>query len=793
MVAPQDQPKPHISFQKMNVERPRYKPQRVIPRPERNNVQYGTDLDEAVNVLQRTFSQTTTTQPPEFNPALIFRLRLEGYIDEDEWRRSGLTLLSKENDSGVVLFSEDQLAQFRQRIEAYGQEVPEGQISPSYNWLASVTREMVLWGRDDRTGRKLARITMIAKEIYRVDVELWHYGSRDDCLARMEQLRDFVVHNNGEFLDRYVGSALSIARVKISGEVLERLLDVGIVQTVDLPPEPHLTVGQLLQTALDDFPTPISPPSDDAPGVCVIDSGINRGHPMLGAAIGYTRSIPVDAIEGLDQHGHGTMVAGIALYGDVKRCIESLNFEPQLYLFGARVTNAENKFDDERLIVTQMKEAIEAFHDEYGCRVFNVSLGDPGLVYNDGKPSPWAYILDTLARDLDVVIVVSAGNLSVLGVFGDEANQIFTEYPRYLLNDDSRLIEPATAANVLTVGALAHSDVSHLMSRRPNDPSVRCVADIDQPSPFTRCGLGVGNAIKPEVCDYGGNVTWEAPGRILDRDPEVSIISTSYPHLERLFTADVGTSLAAPRVAHLAGLIMKDYPGISANLVRALIANSASVPDPVKEILTDDDDILRICGYGQPNLERALYSAEGRVTLIAEDEIPLDAIHLYEIPIPEEFQQTSGKRCVMVSLAFDSPVRHTRSDYLGVKMSFRLFRGLSTEQIIDWYAERQSDADPDKIPNRNECSMTPTATRRERGTLQKAVFVAAQNRAFSNYSGDTFHLLVRCQAGWASPEQFPHQRYALAVTVEHLEEPIELYNIVTQRVQLPERVRLKSA
>ena len=102
---------------------------------------------------------------------------------------------------------------------------------------------------------------------------------------------------------------------------------------------------------------------------------------MLAPAIGYTQGIPNHLGDGLDQHGHGTMVAGIALYGDVQACIEKRTFEPPFYLYGARVTNAQNTFDNEKLIVNQMREAIEYFHNEYGCRVFNISLGDLNLVY----------------------------------------------------------------------------------------------------------------------------------------------------------------------------------------------------------------------------------------------------------------------------------------------------------------------------------------------------------------------------------------------------------------------------
>jgi hypothetical protein len=86
--------------------------------------------------------------------------------------------------------------------------------------------------------------------------------------------------------------------------------------------------------------------------------------------------------------------------------------------------------------------------------------------------------------------------------------------------------------------------------------------------------------------------------------------------------------------------------------------------------------------------------------------------------------------------------------------------------------------------------MAPSSSRREGGTLQKATFRATYDRAFTGYDGDRFHLLVRSQSGWASPEEFPRQRYALAVTLEHRTE-LDLYNRIEQRILLPERVRVR--
>ena len=81
-------------------------------------------------------------------------------------------------------------------------------------------------------------------------------------------------------------------------------------------------------------------------------------------------------------------------------------------------------------------------------------------------------------------------------------------------------------------------------------------------------------------------------------------------------------------------------------------------------------------GYGYPNIDKCLESFENRVVLIADmksddEKISPDNMHIFEIPLPKEFRQAAGKKRVIVSLAFNPPVRNTRLDYIGVSMDYR--------------------------------------------------------------------------------------------------------------------------
>ncbi len=782
---------PHLPLRRVEYEAQRKKKPGYGKIPSRDFRRHGENIGQRVEVMLEGF----TRQPPPrgIDPALILRVKLDGNVDEDTWQRAGLTLVGHTEGDRFVLFSSDaELRQFRRQVEAYRGGPPHGQKNPPYVGLISKIEEVGRIGPTDRIGRLLRAggITTLDHFLdgitYTLDLDLWHTGNIQDCQNRLAQIRTFVDAQGGRITDTYVGSSLVLARVKASGQCIKALLIVDAVASIDLPPRVSLRVSEQLDVSLQDLGgVPQSP--GEVPGVCTLDSGVTSGHPLIGPAIGEATAVPAQLGDPSDAHGHGTLVAGLALYGNVQQRIEQRSFVPQLRLFSARVLNANNEFDDESLITTQMRQAIEYFKSTHGCRVFNASLGDPRTPFNGGKLSPWASILDNLARELDVVIVVSAGNYDYEPFGAEDPDEHVSGYPRYLLEPPAKIIEPATGCIVLTVGALANSaDVP------PQRGAVqfRPIAQPGQPSPFTRSGPGIGGAIKPEFCDYGGNLGYNGTLQRLEYTTELSVISTNREYLARLFGTAVGTSFAAPRVAHNAARLLGNVPRASANLVRALLASSATVPKPATELLEPlgEDAIRHLCGYGVPSLQRALSSDSNRVVLYAENTLPFDSFHIYEVPIPDEFYEDHrGERRISVNLAFDPPVRHSRFDYLGTTMSFRLIRGRNVDEVAEAFRQRsQTEPKVERIGSPYDCPMIPKPTQREASTLQKATFT--MRRKPENY-GDTYFLVVRCQAKWALPEDSP-QRYGVVVSIVQ-DAQVDIYARLEARVRVPVRVQIQ--
>ncbi len=215
--------------------------------------------------------------------------------------------------------------------------------------------------------------------------------------------------------------------------------------------------------------------------------------------------------------------------------------------------------------------------------------------------------------------------------------------------------------------------------------------------------------------------------------------------------------------------------------MRALLACAARVPDQAQlKLQTLGDEALRsVCGHGQVDAVRAAYSDDHRVVLYAEDELPLDHFAVYQVPVPNLFQG-GGRRTIRVTLAYDPPVRHTRADYAGVAMSFRLVRGCDPALIFEHYRRRREvDGSRPDIDNRYQCKLKPGPQERERGSLQSASVTFSKG---TEAYGENYYLVVRCEGGWAACFE-THQRFALVVELTHQAE-VQLYARIRQRIRL---------
>jgi hypothetical protein len=356
-----------------------------------------------------------------------------------------------------------------------------------------------------------------------------------------------------------------------------------------------------------------------------------------------------------------------------------------------------------------------------------------------------AATIDALARELDVVIIVSAGNSGAgrRAPWG-EAEEITRTYPDYLVTAQNRIVEPATAAIALTVGSLAHAN--GLPTDGSGGAELRPVTSQNLPTPVTRSGPGPNKSVKPDLVDFGGTVLFDGmTQRVVSGDHYASagMLTLRPDYLRGLLTSSTGTSMAAPRIAYKAGLLLRAMPGASANMIRALLALSASAPPEARQNLhrLGPDGQLACLGYGVPDVARALDSEERRVIFIADrQDLATDQFALYRVPLPKEFQSTKGKRNIRVSLAFDPPVRHTRLEYLGLRLNYHLIRGMQPDAIFEHFRHRTKEEAPfEKLPGSAKCPLDPSRDLRGTSTLQRSTMTMHQN---VDHYGDNYYLAV---------------------------------------------------
>ena len=717
-----------------------------------------------------------------FDPRLLLKLEAPGVRPEDFESIPGLEVVSEEEDHLVVLFaSEEGREEFRRRLEtmAAGGE-------PKRKELFWATRRAGDWRPEERMGPALAREGVPAEDRFVVDVDFWALERPEERRRLREHFRDWSGETGMEVLDWLDRDAVLMARVRTGREGLERLLAMRDVRIVDLPPR-FAPTFEPLQVELGHLdPVTASPP--DAPGVVVLDSGIEAGHPLLAPAVGEAVSaLPGKGPE--DEHGHGTAVVGIALYGDVARSIEAGSFTPRLRIFSGRILDEQAESD--RFVENAVSELVQYFHEHYGCRVFNLSFGDERKVYAGGHVRGLAATLDELAHRLQVLFVVSTGN------FRDPEQRIQDwrgEYPGYLLEEDTRLLDPAPALNALTVGSLARRDKPLAALRYPSDVNHQPVARRDQPSPFTRRGPGPLGAVKPELVAYGGNLSVDlrqsaaAYNRARDGLGEITLARFESG---RLFGEERGTSMAAPQVAHLAGLLLARYPRLSAAALRAVLLAHARVPRATQDLLPGQDAALRrLVGYGMPDEEAALFSLEERVTLLAQDEIGGETHHFYELPLPEDFLSERGReRRITVALAHAPPVRTSRLSYRASKLSFKVVRG-DPQTVTATFRHAAKEERLDNIPETGD--FRPKPRERSRGTAQVATW---EFNAPCRGAGPLFVVVTRQWEHWAKG-RYPDDSdsYALVVVVEDRQRSfVPLYDRIREQLRSRARIRVEGA
>lgn len=643
--------------------------------------------------------------------------------------------------------------------------------------------------------------------------EIWLRGRRENATAVHGRFVDIakivgitrISDRHVAFPERIVVHAFATAkRLSDSIDLLALLAELRQAKElasyfIDLPPKDQ--ADKVREAA-----RRLIPPGKDAASVCILDWGVNRGHPLLAPVLAEADMHAVNQAWGVsdsDPRQHGTGMAGIATYGclteilgktgpiNVRHKLESVKILPP--------PPATNDPPDYGRI---MQDGVARAHIQAPQRNRVVCMAVTADDRDLGMPTLWSGAVDDMtAGVLDnapKLMFISAGNVR------HEFHQ--ADYSYHTWNITKAGIEdPAQAWNALTVGAITDK----VQIQDPALDGWQPIAEAGDLCPTARTSLAwpadnhKGWPIKPDIVMEGGNYAFHGNDR--SGADDLSLLTTFLDNTGRLIDSTRDTSPATAAAARLAAILWSHYPRFRPETVRALMVHSSTWTPKMLERFPGGQKatiqrLLRCYGYGVPNLHRALNSAENIVNLIFEGElhpfmktggeVKTHEMHVHSLPWPTEVLEGLGETIVTMRVTLSYFIEpspnsigwETNHRYASHGLRFDVIR-LPGESLAEF--KRRISRTEWENPNQRPTNVPDNRNwvigehGRTHGSLHcdwwegKAVELARCNK-----------IAVYPVTGWWRERQHlgrysQKARYSLVVSIEAPRVNVDLYNPIT--------------
>ena len=631
---------------------PRFGPRPSFP--ERNRREHANHLLNQVQEISESLHENVPVSAPspqgvyvEFESEPDFELTIKSL----DLKSKGIELLSvKEEKDGeatitkaTVFVPDDKFSIFVKKLEEYRDEDTSKGNPKNKKLVSSISN----------IRRALVRsLWTDLPEVYpspevKVWWEVWLRESveaipkfRTFCQSRSIQVSSRVLH----FPDRYVVLAYATA-----DEFSELVDSVDYLAELRLAKETARDFSEIEQVEQVEWTEAmlglISTPAEDCPRVCILDTGVSNRNPLLAPfLLDSDRHTVVEEWGREGDRGHGTELGGVAVYEDLKdKLLATDNITIPIRLESVKILPPAGNNDPD-LYGDITVEAVSRAEIENPNVNRAVCLAVTSTDARDrGAPSSWSASIDKFCSGVDDgqkrLIFISAGNLSLDPV----------DYPS--LNETEQIHDPGQAWNAITIGAFTEKD-------QITEPSLEgwdVVAPCGDLSPTSTTSLTWSRKwpIKPELVLEGGNMAVDPSGFFSFAD-SLSILTAYYNPNVRNFTVTRETSSSTALATNYAAKIMNEYPHLWQESVRALLVHSANWTEAMlnrypTENKTQREGLLRRCGYGVPNLEKALWSAKNELTLIIQDSLKpfernrMKDMHFHSLPWPKSVLESLGE------------------------------------------------------------------------------------------------------------------------------------------------------
>lgn len=661
--------------------------------------------------------------------------------------------------------------------------------------------------------------------------ELWlrrRKGVEERLSSFAEQVGVTLGQQRLIFEDRVVVLAYASAeQLSLGLDVLDDLAELRLPATpmhflADLSPaEQAEFVAELASRVV--------PPDGEAYVTCILDTGVAQSHPLIRPGLSPNDMHVCNPMWSMaDLDGHGTMMAGPALYGDVGQAmVDSHPVQLSTRLESVKVLPDLGKNDPELhgALMAQATALVEITHPERR-RSFVMAIthenGDVSRASDLGEPTGWSAAIDALAagREVDV----TAEGLVYLDTPSDAGQRLFILSAgnvrdslgvAHIDRSDVEPVEdPAQSWNALTVGA--YTEMNDLSADR-TFAGWRPLAASGELSPFSRTSVGFRDQWphKPDVVLEGGNAAVSPDGHDVDTPGALQILTTRSTALgARLLTTACGTSPATAALAHLVSEIGTQYSHLWPETIRALVVHSARWSELMNANFQQDNrhsrvTALRRYGWGIPDRGRALRSAANAVTMIVQDRIhPYDngkmrEMHVHMLPWPvdilTELAETEVEMRVALSYFIEpNPARRgwvSRFRYASHGLRFDVRRPTETtsdfRKRLNRLARSENESKSSSVSDANEWLLGPI--QRVRGSLH-----VDQWRGSAADLASRGCIAVYPVTGWWKEQRQRDRsqngvRYSLVVSIETPEVGADIWTPVAMAAELPVTIETNAA
>lgn len=400
------------------------------------------------------------------------------------------------------------------------------------------------------------------------------------------------------------GDKINFIKVEVqSYDDIVKIASINGVKTVDFFQEYSLPLSEFasvdLQKYLDGahFDSQIS--------IGIIDGGISDKNPFLKPYIIAREEYVAEAYQ---NHKHATFIASTIQYGNLLNKIPTAINPRFNFVDIVAVPNSDNTCGPvDFLSEDSLMEIIEEVMGKYSAttKIWNLSLGIENQVCK-GAMSDLGVFLDYIQDKYGVQIFVSSGNLN--------SPPLRTWPPQTTMGERDRIISPADSVRAITVGSLAFYDSDDSMVK------------ANEPSPFSRRGPGANYIIKPDVVDYGGN---------LSNDFSINGLGMKGLDILGNVIEGNGTSYSTPRVVQKFASLYDEMVDKDILVAKAMLIHSARLNS--RDLLSQHQDNIKYYGFGMPacNAQDILHCSEDEVTLIFKQKVTQGShLEMYDFPYP---------------------------------------------------------------------------------------------------------------------------------------------------------------